>query len=49
LSILPQFEGSGVEDMAKWVRLRNILAHEYLDIRWKQIERFIKEDFLCYP
>lgn len=26
----------------QWVKLRNILAHEYLDIKWKKIEDFIK-------
>ncbi|MBI4137945.1 MAG: DUF86 domain-containing protein [Candidatus Sungbacteria bacterium] len=26
-----------------WADLRNILAHEYLEIRWKRIEVFIKE------
>lgn len=25
----------------KWVRLRNVLAHEYLDIKWKRISNFI--------
>ena len=26
----------------KWVEFRNILAHEYLDIKWKRIDDFIK-------
>ncbi|MBU3965169.1 DUF86 domain-containing protein [Patescibacteria group bacterium] len=34
-------EGAG-EQLAKWTELRNILAHEYLDIRWKRIDDFIK-------
>jgi uncharacterized protein YutE (UPF0331/DUF86 family)/predicted nucleotidyltransferase len=38
------------EDMAakfeKWVRLRNVLAHEYLDIKWKRISNFIDESEL---
>ncbi|MBU4478759.1 MAG: DUF86 domain-containing protein [Candidatus Omnitrophica bacterium] len=25
----------------RWVKLRNILAHEYLDIKWKRMEDFI--------
>lgn len=42
LEILGVFpEGTGKE-LAYWVELRNILAHEYLDIRWKRIEDFIK-------
>jgi len=27
--------------LEKWVRLRNVLAHEYLDIKWKRISDFI--------
>ena len=27
--------------LTKWIRLRNILAHEYLDLRWKKIEDFL--------
>lgn len=34
-------EGAG-EQLAKWTELRNILAHEYLDVRWKRIDDFIK-------
>lgn len=29
------------EKFEKWVKLRNILAHEYLDIKWKKISDFI--------
>lgn len=39
---LPNFpEGLG-KQLAEWAGLRNILAHEYLDIRWKRISSFIK-------
>jgi uncharacterized protein YutE (UPF0331/DUF86 family)/predicted nucleotidyltransferase len=31
------------ERFAEFAKLRNIVAHEYLDIRWKRIESFIKE------
>ncbi|TSC77491.1 MAG: hypothetical protein G01um101433_565 [Parcubacteria group bacterium Gr01-1014_33] len=31
------------EKFGGWVKLRNVLAHEYLDIKWKRIERFIQE------
>lgn len=30
------------DSFEQWAKLRNILAHEYLDIRWKRIEDFIK-------
>jgi len=32
-----------IEPFERWVRLRNILAHEYLDIKWKRIEDFIHQ------
>lgn len=31
------------KEFAAWTELRNILAHEYLDYRWKELERFINE------
>ena len=33
-------------EMETWVELRNILAHEYLDILWNKISRFLKN---AYP
>ncbi|MCL4537902.1 MAG: DUF86 domain-containing protein [Nitrospirae bacterium] len=30
-------------NVERWVRLRNIISHEYLDIRWASIKRFISE------
>lgn len=27
----------------EWIKLRNILAHEYLDIKWKRISGFIRD------
>lgn len=30
------------ERLSEWTELRNILAHEYFDIRWQPIENFIK-------
>jgi len=32
---------SVAEDLAGWARLRNILAHQYLDIRWQRIREFL--------
>jgi len=32
-----------INDMSELVRLRNIMSHEYLDIRWNSIKRFIAE------
>lgn len=36
------------DTLAEGVRLRNILAHQYLDIRWKRIEDFLKNDWMAY-
>lgn len=43
ISSLPDFPQGLGEQLAHWSELRNILAHEYLDIRWKRIEDFIKK------
>jgi uncharacterized protein YutE (UPF0331/DUF86 family) len=32
-----------VELLARWVKFRNIVVHEYLDIRWSSIKKFISE------
>ncbi|MDI6603385.1 MAG: DUF86 domain-containing protein [Patescibacteria group bacterium] len=34
---------------ANFAKLRNIIAHEYLDIRWKQIKKFIDASDELYP
>ena len=36
------FEKEFSDRLSEWMRLRNILAHEYLDIRWKDISDFLK-------
>ena len=33
LSLIPGFSKEDMETLAEWVRFRNIIAHEYLDIR----------------
>lgn len=30
------------ERISEWARLRNVLAHQYLDIRWESIRYFLK-------
>ncbi|MEW6609270.1 MAG: HepT-like ribonuclease domain-containing protein [bacterium] len=37
------------EKFSHFAELRNIIVHEYLDIRWKRIENFIKEGSKLYP
>jgi len=42
------FDKEEAEKLSQWVRLRNIVAHEYLDIRWDSIEKFIQETEPAY-
>lgn len=37
------------ERFAKFAELRNIVAHEYLDLRWEKIKKFIEESEKFYP
>ena len=32
-----------MKTLSEWVRFINIIAHEYLDIRWASIKKFIQE------
>lgn len=32
-----------IDNLAGWVGLRNIISHEYLDVRWSSIKKFITE------
>lgn len=41
LSALEGFPASAAQQLAEFAKLRNILAHEYLDLRFKKIKRFI--------
>lgn len=45
LGTIPPFDQKEdlYEKLAQWTELRNILAHEYLDYRWKELARFIQE------
>jgi len=46
VSLLSSIPSLGIADssrLADWTRFRNLLAHEYVDIRWKSLERFIRE------
>ncbi|MBI3354808.1 MAG: DUF86 domain-containing protein [Nitrospirae bacterium] len=48
LAVLPSFDKKNIEQLSRWVRLRNIISHEYLDIRWSSIKKFISEARLFY-
>ena len=43
LGHLPLFSESFADLLSRWSKLRNILAHEYLDMRWNNIKAFIEE------
>ena len=42
LSLLKDFDKNAAEKLGRLAGLRNMITHEYLDIRWQQIEVFIK-------
>lgn len=48
LSLISGFKQETAERLAQFSKLRNILAHEYLDIRFNQIKIFIQESEPVY-
>lgn len=48
MSLFSDFPQEIAENLAKFAKLRNILAHEYLDIRFRQIRQFIDESENSY-
>ena len=48
ISIVKDLGFDEAEPLSRWVRFRNIISHEYLDIRWTSIKRFISETELLY-
>jgi len=43
IGLLGEFDEEFGKRLSKWAGLRNIVVHEYLDIRWKNIREFIGE------
>jgi len=43
LSLVAIFSEESMGKLSRWVSLRNIISHEYLDIRWVSIQKFISE------
>ncbi len=41
IPLVPGFDKERMGALSDWVRFRNIIAHDYLDIRWASIKRFI--------
>ena len=48
LSLVSGFDKKDMDRLSIWVRLRNIISHEYLDIRWSSIKKFISESKPLY-
>ena len=48
VSLVPGFDKERMKFLSEWVRFRNIIAHEYLDIRWASIRKFIQESEPLY-
>lgn len=43
VGLIADFDEEFGKRLSRWAGLRNIVAHEYLDIRWKNIKEFIGE------
>ena len=43
LSLISGFHKQDMKKISEWVRLKNIISHEYLDIRWNSIKGFIAD------
>lgn len=48
LSLIKGFSKDAADKLAQFAKLRNIPAHEYLDIRFAHIERFIEDSETAY-
>ena len=48
LSLVSDFDKDDIDRLSDWVRLRNIISHEYLDVRWNSINRFINQAVPIY-
>ena len=42
------FKDSLARKLSQWAKLRNIVTHEYLDIRWESIKEFVEESEPVY-
>lgn len=43
------FDNEFAERFSQFAEFRNIIAHEYLDLRWNRIKNFILEAHNLYP
>lgn len=49
LSLLKQFDKRKTENLSSYVKLRNIITHEYIDLKWNSIESFLKKSKNLIP
>jgi uncharacterized protein YutE (UPF0331/DUF86 family) len=43
IGTIHNFDEKFGNDLSKWARLRNIITHDYLDIKWSSIKNFIDQ------
>jgi uncharacterized protein YutE (UPF0331/DUF86 family) len=48
ISLVKNLGMDRADELSAWVKFRNIVAHEYLDIRWSSIKRFAPETEALY-
>jgi uncharacterized protein YutE (UPF0331/DUF86 family) len=48
ISSVSSLEGLEADKLSRWVKFRNIITHEYLDLKWNSISKFIGEVELLY-
>ena len=48
ISSISDFDEEIMARLSRWVRLRNIISHEYIDIRWSSVRKFIDEACILY-
>jgi len=48
ISLVKDLGMDRADELSGWVKFRNIVAHEYLDIRWSSMKRFASETEALY-
>ena len=48
LSLVTGFDKKDMDRLSRWVKLRNIISNEYLDMRWSSIKKFISGSKTLY-
>lgn len=48
IGLIGDFDEEFGKRLSRWATLRNIVVHEYLDIRWRSIKEFIKDSEPVY-